>query len=181
MEWLIAELQKRSGLAATFTVSGNAERLQPSTELALFRIVQEALHNVEKHALATVVAVRLAFEDGHLRLIVSDNGQGFKQPPTASLFVANCKLGLVGMRERAELLGGTFELETGPGEGTRICVTIASPIRGETSITEWTFSDLHGSAVEADDRAGEHFGQQSSTSLSRGHAQLSTRQSSKME
>jgi len=111
---------------ARLDVSGETRRLEPAVELALFRIAQEALHNVEKHAEATSASVRLAFSDGTVRLVVADDGRGWDVPTNVSTLARSGKLGVLGMRERAELVGGTFELVSVPGAGSRVTVTIGA-------------------------------------------------------
>jgi signal transduction histidine kinase len=93
----------------------------------LFRIVQEALHNIEKHARATEARIALLEREGHLCLEVADNGCSF-HPRRAAEAKKNGHLGLVGMRERAEMLGGTLEVEAKPGNGTVVRATV--PMNG---------------------------------------------------
>ncbi|HEY6192696.1 MAG TPA: PAS domain S-box protein [Bacteroidota bacterium] len=97
-------------------------RFEPHVEIALFRIVQEALSNVGKHAGASEVRVRLGLEGDTVRLQVRDNGSGFD---TASVHLkkdSSRGLGLISMRERSEELGGTCRIESTPGKGTTITV-----------------------------------------------------------
>jgi signal transduction histidine kinase len=89
--------------------------LPPEIRAALYGILREALHNVNKHARATEVDVRLACQDGHVSLLVQDNGDGFDLD---GAFPGH--LGLRSMRERAETLGGSLSVESTPGSGTRI-------------------------------------------------------------
>ena len=99
--------------------------LPPETAGALFRIAQEALVNVARHAGARRASVVLERGPGRVRLTVEDDGQGFdpRTPP------AGRGIGLVGMRERAAWLGGTFELESAPGRGTRVRVAVPVDLR----------------------------------------------------
>jgi signal transduction histidine kinase len=92
--------------------------LPPSVEAALYRICQEALTNVARHAGAERAAVRLVATPDRVRLVVEDDGRGFD-----AAGVPEDRHGIVGMRERAEVLGGTLEVRSEPGEGTRIEVT----------------------------------------------------------
>jgi two-component system sensor histidine kinase UhpB len=108
-------------------VIGEEQRLDPETEVSAYRIVQEALTNVRKHApAATRVYVTLQFEPHVLRISVEDNGQGFR-----TVLVEGDgdreHLGLMGMRERAELINGKWAVHSQPGEGTR--VTLELPLR----------------------------------------------------
>ena len=99
-------------------------RLPAETELALFRIGQAALHNVELHGAADDVDVELIFEPDCVRLCVTDDGCGFEVPHNLDELPRVGKLGLVGMRERAELVGGTLQLTSRPGAGTRVDVQV---------------------------------------------------------
>jgi two-component system sensor histidine kinase DegS len=107
-----------------FETSGSRRRLPPETELALFRITQEALRNVKKHARATEVLVKVEFDPAKVRLRIHDNGRGFKVPKAAGDFTGKGKLGLIGMQERVRLLGGTFSIKSQMGKGTEITVEV---------------------------------------------------------
>jgi signal transduction histidine kinase len=111
-------VETRAGLVAEFDCQGN-ERLSPDKEQELYRLAQEALNNVLKHAHAGRIAVRLAVADGHATLQVADDGVGFDP----SLQAAD-GFGLRGMRERAERLGGKLRIESSPGTGTRLEVDV---------------------------------------------------------
>jgi signal transduction histidine kinase len=97
----------------------SAERLDGAAATNLFRIVQEALNNIEKHARATEAHIRLLEEEKLLRLEIADNGRSFT-PDHAATAQKNGSLGLISMRERAEMLGGTFEIDAQHGNGTRV-------------------------------------------------------------
>ena len=107
----------------------STENLDGTAATNLFRIVQEALNNVEKHAKATEARIRLLEEDKLLRLEIADNGCSF-HPDHATEAKNNGHLGLISMRERAEMLGGTLEVHAQPGNGTtvRAAVPIASDL-----------------------------------------------------
>jgi signal transduction histidine kinase len=124
LEWLAAEFTKRSGTQTHVDVQTVLRRLRPEVELPLFRIVQEALFNVEKHAGASEVEISLACAGGMISLMVRDNGNGFRQPVAANGVVPCGKLGLAGMRERAMLIGGRLDIKTEIGKGTCIAVTL---------------------------------------------------------
>ncbi|GEM_PF-252853 len=111
----------RYGLNVQFEVIGlEEERLPPTVEIALYRILQEALTNVVRHAHATRVDVLLERRGDHVVAVVEDNGVGFN-PEQA---MRDGRLGLFGMRERVERLGGTLILESAPGSGTTVVVEV---------------------------------------------------------
>jgi signal transduction histidine kinase len=120
LEWELKEFQKRTGIACEFICvpSGMAVDLERST--AIFRIFQEALTNIARHAQATRVAIHLEEKDGTLTLIVQDNGQGISVQSIA----CPDSLGLLGIRERVRLLGGEVDINGHPNAGTIVRVTI---------------------------------------------------------
>ena len=90
----------------------------------LFRIAQEALRNVQKHAQATKAVVTVEFSDAGIKITVRDDGKGFEQPETLGTLAQIGQMGLVGMRERAELVGGTLALRSAPDRGTTVFVEV---------------------------------------------------------
>lgn len=112
-----------------YTSEAEGERLQSAAETAVYRIVQEALTNVLKHAQASAVSIVVERNRGVLRLIVEDNGVGFDAEAVQETGGAGRRLGLVGIRERAALAGGWVEIETAPGAGTTLFVQI--PVQKE--------------------------------------------------
>lgn len=124
LEELTTELNLRAGLQSEFRVIGEERRLSSEAELTLFRIAQEALNNVRKHARATRVITTIELGNGAVQLVVHDDGIGFKPPTLSEHPAAASKLGLIGMHERARLLGGTLEIESAPGKGTRVLVNV---------------------------------------------------------
>ena len=119
------EFELRSGVHVRFTHSEFAERLPAGLELSLYRIIQEALTNVEKHSEATAVEIHLQGEETMVTLEISDNGCGFE---LSAQVQPDAGLGLLHMRERASLVGGTFTMTASPGKGVHI--TIQAPIVG---------------------------------------------------
>lgn len=96
--------------------------LRPDVAINLYRIVQEALHNVQKHARATHVSVRFAMHEADAVIVIEDDGQGFT--PAALEATLHHGLGLVSMRERARLIGGEITIQAALGRGTSIFVTV---------------------------------------------------------
>jgi signal transduction histidine kinase len=110
LDWLLSDLAGRSEIRMALEVEGDRVLLTPEQELVIFRVTQEALHNIERHAHASRVVVRLANEVGRLCLDVSDDGCGFDLA-----HVRQGRLGLGGMRERARLIGAGFDVSSRPG------------------------------------------------------------------
>jgi PAS domain S-box-containing protein len=121
---VIAELGERTGIEASFTHSGSEARLSPDCEVALFRICQEGLRNVERHSGASRVTVKLSVEPAAVRLSIADNGRGFVMPESTTRLAARGRLGLAGLQERATLVGGECRIASAPGKGTRITVRL---------------------------------------------------------
>ena len=118
----VQEWSKHFGVPTEFHTTGLAqERLSQEVETNLYRIAQEALNNIAKHAAATSVDVLLERRDNHAVLIIEDNGRGF-DPDQVTISLSGRGMGLIGMRERAALVGGTVEIESQPGEGTTVFV-----------------------------------------------------------
>jgi PAS domain S-box-containing protein len=115
LRWLAARFEERTGVRVALELSGIETRLDPALETAAYRIVQEALTNVARHAGTSAAAVRVAREGGRVVVEVRDGGRGFRAgaPRPASA-------GLSGMRERAALLGGNLAVESSPGAGTSV-------------------------------------------------------------
>ena len=122
MEWQAREFQERSGIACETHLPAEEISLDSDRTTAFFRIFQETLTNVARHANATKVTVELKREADSLILAVRDNGKGIDE---AAIIAAN-SLGLLGIRERATAFGGNIELTGLPERGT--CVTVRIPI-----------------------------------------------------
>jgi two-component system sensor histidine kinase DegS len=125
----IKEYGDRYGLATRFNVVGQERRLPGNTEGVLFRIIQEALTNVHKHARAKMAEVTMNLQPSRVSVTVKDDGQGFDVARTEANLHKNKNLGLLSMRERAELEKGTLEIRSQPGRGTEVKVEIPFPKR----------------------------------------------------
>jgi signal transduction histidine kinase len=121
---LTNSLEETDGIITEFTVTGEQKRFDAEVELSLFRIVQEELNNVKKHAQASEVRVSADFSVNGIKLNVIDNGKGFKLPRNMDSLPRSGMLGLMGIRERVWLLNGTLEIDTEPGKGTSLTVTV---------------------------------------------------------
>jgi PAS domain S-box-containing protein len=120
VEWAAKEFQSRTGMNCRLELPEDDIVIDQERATALFRILQETLTNVARHANATQVNVRLAKEESTLILEVHDNGKGINKEE----LLAGRSLGILGMRERALLLGGGLAISGGPGQGTTIEVRI---------------------------------------------------------
>ncbi|MBI2831851.1 MAG: PAS domain S-box protein [Chloroflexi bacterium] len=121
---LLSDFTERTKIEGQLMVSGHDHRLTSDIELGIFRITQEALRNVERHAGANYVAVIITFTEHGVRLDVVDNGVGFSTPPASSDFTVSGHLGLISMQERAQLLGGKLEIQSSPGKGTKVTLSV---------------------------------------------------------
>jgi len=121
---LLADDMEKQGVVTNFKVSGEARRLSPEAEVMLFRIAQEATRNIWRHAEASSAEVAIEFVNSRLKMIIKDNGKGFRLPHSLGDQASMGKLGLAGMQERARLLGANLRLDTKPRKGTRITVEV---------------------------------------------------------
>ena len=125
IEWAGEDFQARTGTTCGLDLPQEALAVDPAQATAIFRIFQETLTNVARHADASKVDVRLAREDGDLTLEVHDDGKGI---PEDKLKIRE-SLGILGMRERAMLLGGELTISSPPGTGTTVRVRIPEALR----------------------------------------------------
>ena len=127
--WLAEEWRERLHLDVRVQLTGQRHRLSPEIETVLFRITQEALTNVAKHAKAQCTFVKLAFCDDQVELVIEDDGVGMTLEETNLRQAYHQGWGLSGIQERAALVGGAFDIDSAPGRGTRLTVRI--PLRAE--------------------------------------------------
>lgn len=120
VEWIAQELENTSGIKVNFESEGAVRWIRDEDKIHVFRVMQEAFHNIEKHSKATAVRVRWEYSEEDLEISVTDNGIGmwnFGPSPARSL-------GIRGMYERMELVGGTLNIESQPGFGTKVSLQI---------------------------------------------------------
>jgi PAS domain S-box-containing protein len=120
LEWLAEDFSRRNGMPCQLVVRGGEPSLADAHATAVFRIVQESLTNVSRHAGASRVAVTLVSTDLALDLRVSDDGQGFDLDSAQGGY----SYGLLGMSERARLIGGTLQVDSAPGAGTMVSINL---------------------------------------------------------
>lgn len=124
LRWYAAALGERAGLAVEVSARDLDGRLPPHLELVIFRVIQEALTNVARHARASRARVVVEATGGSVRATVADDGRGFDPDVVRSRRDGTQALGLLGMEERVRLAGGTFRLDASPGRGTTVAFTI---------------------------------------------------------
>jgi two-component system sensor histidine kinase UhpB len=122
LEFLAGNVSTRTGLSIRID-SLPRERYVPKIETAMYRVIQEALTNITKHARATSVEIRLTKEAKHLHCVVHDDGVGFDAPTVLSSTVSG-SLGLLGIRERLNAVGGTLQIDSVTGRGTKLLIKI---------------------------------------------------------
>lgn len=124
LEMLARETSQNHPLSVEFQKTGQERRLAREVELSLYRVAQEALNNVVKHADATRADVNIFFEDSEIQMEVRDNGNGFIVPNSPTEFAPNGHFGLLGVHERADLIGASLRIESALGRGTRVQVRL---------------------------------------------------------
>jgi signal transduction histidine kinase len=123
---LLTEQLSKQDIASRVEIDGVDRRLPTEVEVALFRIAQEALHNVGRHSQATEALVQLQFGDKQVSLKVVDNGRGFEAPEVWGEFASSDRLGLIGMQERARLIGASMSVQSQRGKGTAVTVKVGA-------------------------------------------------------
>jgi two-component system sensor histidine kinase UhpB len=124
LRWYIQNFSNRLGIGSNFETVGLEEKLSPEIETAFYRIVQEALNNIAKHAQADRVEVSLMERDSRIYASIQDNGRGFDLDEVVHPESPERGFGIVGIQERVSLLGGRMEIQSRPGFGTLISVEI---------------------------------------------------------
>jgi len=127
IQWYAEERLGQAGVAARIKVHGSPVRLSPHTETGVFRVVQEAINNIVRHAHATEARIALNWKPNCLEVEVQDNGCGFDLQKVMDDMGQDRALGLLGMQERMMLVGGTLDIRSAPGTGTRIRIQVPLP------------------------------------------------------
>ncbi len=120
IQYLVNQLAQGEKIEVDLKVEGEVEGVSIDMEVAIYRILQEALNNVKKHARATKVKVWAKFTEEEITLIVEDNGRGFEVPEAMTDFASSGSFGMMGLQERAQLFGGDVIIESQPGVGTTV-------------------------------------------------------------
>ena len=125
LEWYVKGFRKRHGILVDFFHDRSIGQLSRDADVAAYRIVQEALTNIVKHANATHCRVTLTPASGAVRLLIEDDGRGFDVAAVSQGQLRG--MGLLGIRERVTQLNGTFRIDSQPGHGTRLIVELPRP------------------------------------------------------
>lgn len=148
-----AGFSERSGKKVKVTIKRGFGRLPKDTEIALFRVVQEALTNVHRHSKSAASAIRLERVDGKVRIAVTDSGIGMPPPSAATGWNPPLGIGIAGMQERVKQLGGTLEIQTEPGRGTVVSVEL--PVTASTETADRSPSQSGSSKSRENQRQAE--------------------------
>jgi signal transduction histidine kinase len=133
---LCREFQRKTNLGLKFECESSSKRLSDAVELTLYRIIQEALNNIEKHSGASQASLRLQWDGASIKLAVRDNGKGLESVSERLKQPKKAGMGLLNMRERTAFLGGSFSIRSRRGKGTDITVKI--PLGGNDPTVETT-------------------------------------------
>jgi two-component system sensor histidine kinase DegS len=124
LRWLVDNMSNETDIDVRFIISGTQRKISNQAEAAIFRVAQEALHNIKHHSKAGIAVITLEFTAECIKLTIEDNGQGFSPPPEIDKYATKGKLGLIGMQHRIKLLNGTFEIRSKPGKGTLLLINV---------------------------------------------------------
>lgn len=136
LQWYAQEFEKRRAIHTEFVLEGPRVRLPSEYEIVLFRIAQEGLTNIARHARASQAEIKLSFTLTHISLTIRDNGQGFDPKEALYQRETHRGWGLIGIQERALLLGGQYQFDAAPGRGS--CIQVKVPLPGEARHVEDT-------------------------------------------
>jgi len=128
IRWYGENRLKGQGVKVHLETAGDERRLPPELETTLFRVVQEAMSNIARHAKAQNVFITLDFSSSKVVIEVEDDGEGFDLAAVSKTTDKGRGLGLMGMQERVSLFSGTMVIETAPGAGTQLRIEV--PIEG---------------------------------------------------
>jgi PAS domain S-box-containing protein len=127
LEWMAEDLEKNYGIDTKVEVAGIKRSFPDEVQVLLFRIAQEAMSNIRRHAGASKAEVKLESGPDSIKMTISDDGKGFKLPDQVNELARTGRLGIVGMSERARLLGGNLTIKSKSGKGTRVFAEIPLP------------------------------------------------------
>lgn len=126
----VQDFEEKTRIRAVFDTSGKEKRLPSAMEAAMFRLVQEGFNNAMKHAQPTFVSLEMIFLENTIQLLIEDNGVGFNMEQIEARAKSHANFGLIGMKERVELLQGKIDFDSKIGQGTQIRINV--PIKAES-------------------------------------------------
>jgi len=129
VRWYVERQAQRAGLVAEVEVGSVPQDLEPDLAVACFRIVQESITNILRHAKASTIHVALRQTEQYLDLCIKDDGIGFSVRERSASATGRSTLGLLGMQERAQALGGRVTIQSVPGQGTEVRVRMPLRLR----------------------------------------------------
>ena len=129
LQYLVNELAQQNTIDVSLNVEGNPDELPPGMDVAIYRIVQEALANIRRHAQASHAKIDAQFRGDEIVISVQDDGIGFDVPDETTDLISMGGLGLVGLEERAQLFGGQMSVTSQTGQGTTVCVLLPRKLR----------------------------------------------------
>lgn len=124
LSMLVSESNQETNIYTTLTVTGDKRQLPPKVEINIYRIVQEALNNIKRHAMANKTVCNLEFRSNQLVITIQDNGIGFDTERSRNVLAMRNHLGLIDMEERANISGGSLSIQSEPGCGTILTIKI---------------------------------------------------------
>ena len=124
IEKMLLDFESESGIHTSFRLIGEPVEINDLVQIAVFRIIQEALNNVKRHSKATIVSVKFEFLESSISILITDDGVGFNVDKVVDWEDDDRCFGLIGMRERVELLQGYMDINSGSGNGTGIFIRI---------------------------------------------------------
>jgi signal transduction histidine kinase len=138
VRWLVNNGNSQNGCRLHIAVVGEEHKMSSLSEVTAFRVVQEAISNIQRHAHARSGDITLEFEEDRLLLEIKDDGAGFQPPERLGTYVSESKLGMIGMEQRVLSVGGEMQVDSAPGRGTTIWASVpytASPqvVEGENA------------------------------------------------
>jgi two-component system sensor histidine kinase DegS len=122
LRWLVDHMNEESGISTRILAIGEQRKLSSQAEVAIFRITQEALNNIRRHSKATEATVNLEFAVECVKIAIEDNGRGFHPPKNLASLALRGKLGLIGIQQRIDFLGGRLQVRSRPNGGTLLLI-----------------------------------------------------------
>ncbi len=149
VRWLVNNSNSQNGCSMDVLVNGVVHKMSSLSEVTVFRVVQEAINNIQRHAQAKSATVALRFEQDRLWLEVKDDGVGFHAPYRLGAYVSEGKLGVIGMEQRIASIGGELRIDSIPGRGTKIWASVPYTASAEVVEGEDARLEAHEDSLSA--------------------------------